>query len=58
MRQELLLFLAGLALVAAGCGLTSSVDEIPLNEVELGEGVLEAVLPLHIQKKREAINRK
>jgi hypothetical protein len=43
MRQELLLFLAGLALVAAGCGLTSSVDEIPLNEAELGEGVLEAV---------------
>lgn len=31
------------ALVLAGCGLTSTVDEIPLNEAELGEGVLDAV---------------
>lgn len=43
MRRRLLLVLAGLALVAAGCGLTSSVDEIPLNEAELGEGVLTGV---------------
>ena len=35
--------LIGAALVLAGCGLTSTVDEIPLNEAELGEGVLDAV---------------
>ena len=34
---------AALTLVLAACGLTSSVDEIPLNEAELEEGALEAV---------------
>ena len=32
-----------LTLVLAACGLTSSVDEIPLNEAELAPGTLEAV---------------
>lgn len=31
------------AFLAAGCGLTSNVDEIPINEAELGEGVLDGV---------------
>lgn len=35
--------LCSLLLLLAGCGLTSTVDEIPLNEAELGEGVLDAV---------------
>jgi hypothetical protein len=32
-----------LVVVLASCGLTSSVDEIPLNEAELAEGTLEEV---------------
>ena len=35
--------LSALALVLAACGLTSSVDEIPLNEARLAPGTLEAV---------------
>ncbi|MBT8203321.1 MAG: hypothetical protein KJO17_13930 [Acidimicrobiia bacterium] len=35
--------LCSLLLLLAGCGLTSTVDEIPLNEAELGGGVLDAV---------------
>ena len=35
--------LIALAFVLASCGLTSSVDEIPLNEAELAPGTLEAV---------------
>lgn len=42
MRRRLTL-LMGLTLLAAGCGLTSSVDEIPINEAQLGAGVLEGV---------------
>ena len=37
-----ILLLAAILLLA-GCGLTSTVEEIPLNEAELGEGVLDAV---------------
>lgn len=35
--------LSVLTLLLASCGLTSSVDEIPLNEAELAEGTLDAV---------------
>ena len=35
--------LIAIVLLLAGCGLTSSVDEIPLNEAELAPGTLERV---------------
>ncbi|MGI9649248.1 MAG: hypothetical protein ACR2OI_12070 [Acidimicrobiia bacterium] len=42
MRRPLVVLFC-LVFLAAGCGLTSNVDEIPINEAELGEGVLDGV---------------
>ncbi len=36
-------FLLAIALLASACGLTSSVDEIPINEARIPDGTLEAI---------------